>query len=34
LRIVDERSAYWPLPAANMTAAALQALAKQVLRGK
>jgi transcription-repair coupling factor (superfamily II helicase) len=34
LRIVDERSAYWPLPAANMSAAALQALAKQVLRGK
>jgi transcription-repair coupling factor (superfamily II helicase) len=34
LRIVDERSAYWPLPAANMAAAALQALAKQVLRGK
>jgi transcription-repair coupling factor (superfamily II helicase) len=33
LRIVDERSAYWPLPEAKMSPAALLALAKQVLRG-
>ena len=34
LRIVDERSAYWPLPEANMSPEDLQTLAKQVLRGK
>ena len=32
LRVVDEHSAYWPLPALNMNAAALLALAKKVLR--
>jgi transcription-repair coupling factor (superfamily II helicase) len=34
LRVVDERSAYWPLPSTNMSAAELQGLAKHVLRGK
>jgi hypothetical protein len=34
LRVVDERSAYWPLPHANLSGASLLALAKQVLQGK